>query len=151
MEQVLFNLYMNALQAMPDGGVLTVSCRVVDTEAASPLRQQAIDEHANGESIRLPARGSREIRGALELRSSLTTYNEQQRWLEFSVSDTGVGIPTDQLERIFQPFFTTKAHGIGLGLPITRRLIEDHNGYILVESQLGYGATITVRLPLDDL
>jgi len=64
------------------------------------------------------------------------------------VSDTGVGISADALERIFQPFFTTKAHGIGLGLPITRRLVEDHHGYLLVESQLGYGATISVRLPL---
>jgi len=101
-EQVLFNLYMNALQAMPDGGVLTISCQAVSG------------------------------------------------WLEFSVSDTGVGIPPDQLERIFQPFFTTKAHGIGLGLPITRRLIEDHHGQLLVESQFGYGTTITVRLPCSE-
>ena len=75
---------------------------------------------------------------------------EQQAWLELVVSDTGVGIAQDALERIFQPFYTTKAHGIGLGLPITRRLIEDHYGSILVESQLGYGTTISVRLPLDD-
>jgi PAS domain S-box-containing protein len=99
-EQVLFNLYTNALQAMLDGGVLTVSCQ------------------------ELPDR------------------------LEFTVNDTGVGIPPDQLDRIFQPFFTTKAHGIGLGLPITRRLIEDHHGQLLVESQLSFGTTVTVRLPL---
>ena len=71
-----------------------------------------------------------------------------QQWLELVVSDTGVGIATDQLEHIFQPFYTTKAHGIGLGLPITRRLIEDHGGQIRIESQLGYGATVSVRLPL---
>ncbi len=102
MEQVLFNLYMNALQAMPDGGVLTIGCQVIPG------------------------------------------------WLELSVSDTGVGIPPDQFDRIFQPFFTTKAHGIGLGLPITRRLIQDHHGQLLVESQFGYGTTITVRLPLQE-
>ncbi len=69
--------------------------------------------------------------------------------LELSVSDTGVGIATDQLERIFQPFFTTKAHGIGLGLPITRRLIEDHQGHLIVQSQFGYGAMISMRLPME--
>ena len=100
LEQVLFNLYTNGIQAMPDGGVLTIGCQV------------------------MPG------------------------WLEWSVSDTGVGIAPDQLERIFQPFFTTKAHGIGLGLPITRRLIEDHRGQLLVESQFGYGTRITVRLPV---
>ncbi len=99
-EQVLFNLYLNAVQAMPDGGVLSISC------------QEIAD------------------------------------WLELIVSDSGVGISPDQLEHIFQPFFTTKAHGIGLGLPIIRRLVEDHHGYIFVESQLGYGTTITVKLPL---
>ena len=68
--------------------------------------------------------------------------------LEIAVSDTGTGIPSDQIERIFQPFYTTKAHGIGLGLPISRRLIEDHHGTLTVESQPGYGATFTIQLPL---
>ncbi len=75
--------------------------------------------------------------------------NEREvQWLELTVSDTGPGIAPDQAERIFQPFFTTKAHGIGLGLAITRRLVEDHGGYIRVGGQFGYGATISVRLPL---
>src|SRR5581483_3382809 len=68
--------------------------------------------------------------------------------LEIAVSDTGTGIAPDQIERIFQPFYTTKAHGIGLGLPISRRLIEDHHGTLSVESQTGYGATFTIQLPL---
>jgi signal transduction histidine kinase len=71
-----------------------------------------------------------------------------QRWLEVVVSDTGVGIAPDHLQRIFQPFFTTRAHGIGLGLAITRRLIEDHGGYIRVEGHFGCGASIIVCLPL---
>jgi signal transduction histidine kinase len=71
-----------------------------------------------------------------------------QQWLELIVSDTGAGIAAEKIEHIFQPFYTTKAHGIGLGLPITRRLIEDHGGQIRIESQLGYGATVSVRLPL---
>src|SRR5262249_43562517 len=69
-------------------------------------------------------------------------------WVELVVSDTGSGMAPDQLAQIFQPFYTTKAHGIGLGLPITRRLIEDHGGSLRVESQLGYGTTITIRLPV---
>jgi len=137
MEQVLFNLYMNALQAMPDGGVLSISCQVVHTGTASSESVETFGE-------------KREIGNLLELSSSRRGYNGQHDWLELSVSDTGVGISPDALERIFQPFFTTKAHGIGLGLPITRRLVEDHHGYMLVESQLGYGATISVRLPLTD-
>ncbi len=111
MEQVLFNLFTNAIQAMPDGGILTVTCRGIT--------------RVNGE----PDAG---------------------QWLEFSVSDTGSGITPDQRERIFQPFFTTRAHGIGLGLSITRRLIEDHRGSIQVESQPGCGATFTLRLPVED-
>jgi signal transduction histidine kinase len=71
-----------------------------------------------------------------------------RRWVEIVVSDTGCGIAQDCLERIFQPFFTTRAHGIGLGLSITRRLIEDHGGRINVESRVGQGTTVTVWLPL---
>lgn len=129
-EQILFNLYMNALQAMPDGGVLSVSCRRVAGASVSATprpREQAVAREFGA------ARG----------------VSTQQDWLELAVSDTGVGIAPDQLERLFQPFYTTRAHGIGLGLPITRRLIEDHRGHIAVDSQLGYGATFTVRFPLD--
>jgi signal transduction histidine kinase len=111
-EQVLLNLCLNALHAMPDGGLLTISLRVVQHPALSPANR------AN--------------------------------WVELSVNDTGAGIPGDQQERIFQPFFTTKAHGIGLGLPISRRLVEDHQGRLLVESQPGSGSTFIIRLPLDE-
>ncbi|MGH2481296.1 MAG: ATP-binding protein, partial [Ktedonobacteraceae bacterium] len=84
-------------------------------------------------------------------RSSICLSGQEQRtFVEISVSDTGSGIAQDDLEHIFQPFYTTKAHGIGLGLPITRRLIEDHHGSILVESQLGYGTTVSVRLPVSE-
>ena len=114
MEQVLFNLYTNALQAMPDGGELTVTCRMIE-HVAEPRPKHA---------------------------------TEPQQWFALTVTDTGVGISADALKRIFQPFFTTKAHGIGLGLPITRRLIEDHGGTLSVESQLGKGTTMTVCLPL---
>jgi two-component system, sporulation sensor kinase E len=64
-----------------------------------------------------------------------------------SVSDTGAGIPKEQLERIFEPFFTTKQKGTGLGLMIVNRIIRDHGGRIEVQSELGKGSTFTVRLP----
>ena len=64
------------------------------------------------------------------------------------VCDRGRGIPPKHLERIFQPFFTTKSHGTGLGLHITRRVIEDQDGTIAVESVPGVGTTFSIRLPL---
>jgi signal transduction histidine kinase/GAF domain-containing protein len=138
MEQVLLNLYMNAVQAMPDGGILTVAFRLISAD------------HALRDAEELASLSLRDLSKNV---SASPLYKrehevEGQQWVEMSICDTGVGIPSDQLERIFQPFFTTKAHGIGLGLAITRRLVEDHGGYIRVEGHFGYGATIAVRLPL---
>ena len=64
-------------------------------------------------------------------------------------SDTGSGIPQESLEKIFEPFYTTKARGTGLGLAITRQIIEMHHGTITIESEPGHGTTVTVTLPLD--
>lgn len=63
--------------------------------------------------------------------------------------DTGTGIPHESLEKIFEPFYTTKARGTGLGLAITRQIIEMHHGSITIESEPGHGTTVTVTLPLD--
>src|SRR2546425_5908121 len=139
-EQVLFNIYTNAVQAMPDGGVLTVSCQLISAPAIIPRSPLPPSSGERVGKSMLPAESGRVVEHS----------RDQQNWLELSVSDTGSGIAPELLERIFQPFFTTKAHGIGLGLPITRRLVEDHHGYMLVESRLGYGTTITVRLPVND-
>lgn len=64
-----------------------------------------------------------------------------------TVSDTGTGIPPDALDRIFEPYFTTKETGIGLGLAVTRKFIEEHQGRISVTSVMGDGTTFTVWLP----
>jgi signal transduction histidine kinase len=69
------------------------------------------------------------------------------RFLRLKFSDTGAGIEPGNLCRIFEPFFTTKHGGTGLGLAVTRRIIEEHNGSIWVESQAGQGTTFTVLLP----
>jgi signal transduction histidine kinase len=74
--------------------------------------------------------------------------------VEVLISDTGVGIPPDQLRLIFEPFYTTKepdenGHGgSGLGLSVCRQIIEQHQGRIRVESIAGKGSTFTVKLPL---
>ena len=68
--------------------------------------------------------------------------------VQISVSDTGVGIPESQLSKIFEPYFTTKKNGTGLGLTITFKIIKEHSGDITVESKEGKGSTFTIHLPI---
>lgn len=68
-------------------------------------------------------------------------------WVAVSISDTGVGIPDENLEKLFEPLFTTKAEGIGLGLSTVKLLIEFHGGAIEARSKRGKGSVFTVRLP----
>lgn len=106
LEQVLVNLYLNAIDAMPDGGTLTV--RAKHCSASATLKEVCI-----------------------------------------SVSDTGFGINSEDLSKIFQPFFTAKKkRGLGLGLPICQRIIKNHNGRIEVNSEPGKGTTFQVYLPV---
>jgi signal transduction histidine kinase len=102
-QQVFLNLFLNAVQAMQQGGVLTVQ--------------------------------------------SCLTQVEGVDMVQVSVIDTGPGIPPQILEKIFTPFFTTKAQGTGLGLAISPRLIEQHGGRLSVVSQDGVGTTFMVELP----
>lgn len=69
-------------------------------------------------------------------------------YLEISFRDTGVGIEPEYLERLFEPLFTTKDRGIGLGLAICQGIVERHQGVIELESLVGQGTTFTVRLPI---
>ena len=68
--------------------------------------------------------------------------------VEVLIADTGVGIPAEQLKRIFEPYFTTKKHGTGLGLALVRQTINDHGGSVAVASEPGRGTAFTVTLPL---
>lgn len=68
----------------------------------------------------------------------------------FSINDTGGGIPQDQINRIFEPFYTTKAKGTGLGLMIVQRIVRDHGGRIELESRVDEGTQFRVWLPLRD-
>ena len=67
---------------------------------------------------------------------------------QLSVSDRGPGIPEDKLKEIFEPFFTSKAEGMGMGLSIARTIVEAHNGQIWAENRDHGGATFRIRLPL---
>jgi PAS domain S-box-containing protein len=99
MRRVFINLITNAVQAMPEGGTLTLK----------------------------------------------TLYNGD---VHIAIQDTGQGIPEEHITRIFEPLFTTRAKGIGLGLVIAKSIIEDHNGTITVESKVGKGTLSVVKLPL---
>jgi signal transduction histidine kinase len=68
--------------------------------------------------------------------------------VEVSFSDSGSGIPPEQMEKIFNYYYTTKEEGVGLGLPIAHRIIEAHGGQLKVESQVGSGTKVTVSLPV---
>ncbi|WP_300667535.1 ATP-binding protein [Desulfoluna sp.] len=68
---------------------------------------------------------------------------------EIAFADTGCGIPEEELEQVFQPFFTTREDGTGLGLPISQRIIENHGGWIDVDSVAGKGTMFIVYLPMD--
>jgi signal transduction histidine kinase len=68
--------------------------------------------------------------------------------IQIEIIDTGIGIPPDKLERIFDPYFTTKRTGTGLGLATTKRIIEDHGGDIHCDSEPGKGTRFEIRLPI---
>uniref|UniRef100_A0A7C4TCG4 histidine kinase n=1 Tax=candidate division WOR-3 bacterium TaxID=2052148 RepID=A0A7C4TCG4_UNCW3 len=87
-----------------------------------------------------------EGKGDLRIKSELS---EDKKFVCISISDTGPGIKPEYHKKIFEPFFTTKeaSHGVGLGLSISKRIVEDHNGKIEVESEPNKGAKFIVKLP----
>lgn len=109
--QVIQNLIINAMQAMPDGGTITVSAENVSLETNTTLP--------------LPA----------------------GRYVKVVVKDHGVGIPMENLSKIFDPYFTTKKKGSGLGLAAAYSIVKKHEGFISVESEVGVGSTFTIYLP----
>lgn len=99
LQRVFLNLIENAVEAMPNGGKLTV------------------------------------------------TTSETDDHIEIAFTDTGKGVPEENTGKIFQPFFTTKARGIGIGLTLCKRIVEQLGGTISFESKLGQGTTFTIKLP----
>ncbi|TET11328.1 MAG: hypothetical protein E3J86_03245 [Candidatus Thorarchaeota archaeon] len=79
---------------------------------------------------------------------TIGSKTEGRDWAVLSIADTGIGIPAESIKKIFDPLFTTKAQGIGLGLPIAKSLVDGHKGTIDVQSKVGKGTVFFVKLPL---
>ena len=121
LRQAIVNVLVNACDAMPDGGQLRVAARVVIGTAAAEDAPSSQKERAG--------HGTASV--------------------EIQIADRGPGIPPEHLSRIFDPFFTTKEQGMGLGLSVAYGIMEKHGGKIVVESRVGEGTTITLRLPVE--
>jgi PAS domain S-box-containing protein len=116
MEQVLMNLLVNARDAMPAGGQLTLTLEAVNIDASY------VAAHPTART---------------------------GRFVCMAVSDTGTGIAPENMSRIFEPFFTTKEvdKGTGLGLAMVFGIVQEHQGWVDVESEVGFGAKFRVFLP----
>ncbi len=109
LKQVFVNLILNAIQAMPGGGKLTITLRTKDVGRA----------------------------------------RAHKRRVEIAFHDTGVGIKREELNRIFDFYYSTKKDGSGLGLAVVQQIVEEHDGEIHVRSKVNEGTTFTIRLPLE--
>jgi signal transduction histidine kinase len=89
--------------------------------------------------------------GRIRIAAQRVRKPDRQEWLEIRFADTGPGIPPQDREKVFAPYFSTKTTGFGLGLAITRKIVEDHGGRIYVSGGGTYGAEMVVELPLPDL
>ncbi len=91
-----------------------------------------------------------EGRGRILISSSCSDSLEQpgQKFLEIEVADSGPGIPADLLHRVFEPYFTTKPDGIGLGLALARKIVLDHGGQISIYSREGFSTVVKILLPM---
>ncbi len=117
MDQAFSNIIRNAIQAMPDGGALTI----ITEYKPCPLDMQ------------IGMKGK--------------TNGFKPGLIKISLSDTGCGISEKDIDKIFNPFFTTRAEGIGLGLVLVHRIVEAHSGKIDVESREGEGSIFRILLP----
>ena len=77
----------------------------------------------------------------------MSLARNDDRTIRIVIADTGTGIREEDLSRVFDPYFTTKPSGTGLGLPIVQKIVEAHGGAIRLESEVGKGTTATLLLP----
>lgn len=96
----------------------------------------------------MPEGGTLEIQTTHDFKDSKQTESKESGTVCIGVIDTGVGIPPDELERLFEPFVTTKSQGTGLGLANAKRVLEQHGGEISIESTVGTGTKVSLRLPV---
>ncbi len=113
------------------------------------IKQVLINIIKNGVEAVAAARDQAEDGEPPPARPILVRTEAGEGFAEVSVQDWGVGMPQEILENIFDPFYTVKVDGTGLGLAVTQKIVADHGGEILVESEEGVGATFRIRLPLE--
>jgi PAS domain S-box-containing protein len=113
--QVVQNIVLNASHAMPEGGVIRVTC-----ENLSPTGRSEVPFAASGGYVRI------------------------------CIEDDGIGMPAGIVEKVFDPYFSTKQEGSGLGLAIAQSIITKHDGHITVDSSPGAGTTFTIYLPASE-
>jgi two-component system sensor histidine kinase DctS len=113
------------------------------------VEQVLLNLARNGmQAMDAPRDGPREL--ALRVRRAVSgdRHSDWQGWVEFSVSDTGTGIAPAVAERLFTPFFTTKAEGMGLGLSLCRTVVEQHGGHLVFGPLPGGGTVFRFTLPM---
>ncbi|MBI4735770.1 MAG: GAF domain-containing protein, partial [candidate division NC10 bacterium] len=141
LKQAMVNLLANALEAMAAGGTLSIATRVTRGEGAQSVNQAIGQLGSDERSAQLAELPHRPV-------GELTTRQVLEEWVELSVSDTGGGIPQEILDEVFNPFFTTKEAGTGLGLTLVRRIVRAHGGRVEVENRPGEGVTFRLWLPM---
>jgi two-component system sensor histidine kinase AtoS len=77
----------------------------------------------------------------------MNAQRDPNGFVRINIQDSGEGVPPELLPRLFEPYFSTKTGGTGLGLPIARKNIEEQGGHIEVQSKQGEGTTVTILLP----
>jgi len=108
-----------------------------------------VDSMPEGGDLRIRAKEVQ--RSEFGVQSVENVDAEQARdFIEISVADTGSGISPENLGKIYQPLFTTKARGIGLGLAVVKNLTEANGGNVSVDSEIGKGTVFTVTLPAEE-
>jgi len=122
----------------PENVTLTTKFSKVPTIEADPDQMRRIFQN-------ITLNGAQAMPDGGELTVSTRKNSD---FVEVAFTDTGVGIPEENMEKLFKPLFTTKAQGVGLGLATCKNLVENHNGMIAVKSKVGKGTTFTVKLPI---
>jgi signal transduction histidine kinase len=141
MKQAILNLLANALEAMPQGGTLMLASQIVGRETGRPVDASVGPAAADGRAPAGPA-------VAVSSLDRTATRPDDTEWATLSIGDTGGGIPQEIVDEVFNPFFTTKEIGTGLGLTLVRRIARAHGGRVEVQNRPGEGVTFCLWLPV---